>query len=197
MGTFALEVTPATSSMSPTKRTLTNSSPKTKRHYSSTSRITQTSNGHNLLPHRVRPAIHKYKKTHTHKNVIFLTHKMTHYQITPSYTPVKIYIYQIHTPEPTHMVTGYDLVVDPSLYQLTPKQTENPKKKAKQTARFNLQDDDGEPPPVTLIVTHREKIFTQPAATTTTILSQPRQSRRASQAEREQFVKKKLPLDLQ
>jgi hypothetical protein len=92
-------------------------------------------------------------------------------------------------------MTGYGLIVDPSLYQLTPKQTGNPKKKAKQTVRFISQDDDDEPPPVTSVVTHREQLFTQPAATTTTILSQPRQSRRASQAEREQFVK--LPLDLQ
>jgi hypothetical protein len=107
-----------------------------------------------------------------------------------------INIYQIHTPEPSH-IPGYNLTIDLSLYKLTQTQPEHTNQKAKTTVPFVSQHDDDEPPPVTSVVTHQEQIFTQPAATTTTILSQPRKSRRASQAEREQFVKTKLPLDLQ
>jgi hypothetical protein len=91
----------------------------------------------------------------------------------------------------------YDLHVEPStnLPNLGP-----PKKKQKPSAQSpNVipQDDDDEPSLVTSEVTHREIIFLEPAATTTTILYQSRKSRRASQAERERFVKEKLPPDLQ
>jgi hypothetical protein len=57
--------------------------------------------------------------------------------------------------------------------------------------------DETKPPPITSEVTNQKKIFTNPAETTTNILQKPRKFRRVSQAEREQFVRTKLPVELQ